>query len=579
MDEENRGATVASLQGAVEADSTIVEDGGAADNGDGADVVGPFGSAEGGTAATLRGSGEQERAPVPDYVRGLLGLVNKKLEEQRQRIDRVERESQNVAGTLLSQVAELETRYQEADAAVEARVMQSVDALIARIETAENARLEAEQRALDAEAGALREKAREDIYREAWRSAPLTLRLKFVRELVPDSHSLQDVLKEADALETLRLRGRDLETWLTNYPALFADAVQALVSGVREKTHTLDVLVAHPAYLLAAKTLQDVETTLETTLQALGVTWIEPSPGDPITPEHEVIGEEPSFQNEGAVACLRRRGFRFHGRLALPAQVSRALASRPEETTRSAPQEAAGSCAAQRLGGEGASAQPAMETITADLPTATPEETTGGTGTEATDAGMPQGNTGSTPGGDLQGGAGSNRQVQERENAVNDIPGWRRILGQRTFGCDLPEVLSLVDHVNALNDLPGRISQETSEEASCRIVLEALAPLLPMLGLRYADGLPGVPEAWGVVFLEVREPLLAWLAESLDVLPLAPVRGNAFDPRTMEATETRRTVHASEDETVAKLERIGVSRHGRPLIRAQVVRYAAGGST
>ena len=153
------------------------------------------------------------------------------------------------------------------------------------------------------------------------------------------------------------------------------------------------------------------------------------------------------------------------------------------------------------------------------------------------------------------------------------------MLTQRTFGSDVPAVSALASRITAVIDLPARITDGTADASARTILIDALTPLLPLLALRYADGLPDIPESWGRVFLDARDPLSAWLKESLDISPLVPVRGSRFDSETMEAIETRRTVHANENETVSRVERVGLIWRGRPLMRAQIVRYASEGSS
>lgn len=480
------------------------------------------------------------------------------------RMDRVEREIQDVAEALLSQIAELEKQNQEALIAVEAQAGQRLNALEARIEAAEGARQEAEKRVIDAEAQVVQERRKQDVYKQAWQSAPLTLRLKFVRELLPESHALQNVLKEAVALEELRRRGRDLETWLSNYPALFAEAAQALLSEGIAQASDNDILETHPAEILAVQTLQETRTTLESTLQALGIAWVAPAPGDPILAEHEVIGEESSLQTTGCVARLRRRGFRFQGRLALPAQVLRATASAERTKAAEAPP-------AVTSAGESGGVLPPGHTPSAPVSA----ESESGSGPEAGEFGTIQHKSGETPeaGTEVHVGAASHIDAED----AGGLPDWLRMLSQRTFGCEIPAVSLLAEQLFALKELPVRIATESEEEV-CRLLTSALTPLLPLLGLRYEDGLPGIPAAWGAVFLEARQPLLAWMEARMALSLVAPARGDAFDARTMEALETRRTVHAKEDETVAKLERIGVVWRAHPLFRAQVVRYTTGGS-
>jgi molecular chaperone GrpE (heat shock protein) len=147
------------------------------------------------------------------------------------------------------------------------------------------------------------------------------------------------------------------------------------------------------------------------------------------------------------------------------------------------------------------------------------------------------------------------------------------MLRQRTFGCNVPAVVSLSNKVLELSDLPERDGGQPAEKT----MIEALEPLLPLLGLKYSGGLPDVPEKWGETLMEARDSLLAWLKEKASVSLISPFRGAAYDPETMETVETRRTVHASEHETVAKVERVGLMWRDRPLVRAQVVRYASEG--
>lgn len=492
--------------------------------------------------------------------------VHSSLDTHRERLDRTEQQIQEVTEALLNQIAEVEQRGRQAVQALEAQSAQRLSAL----EAAEEVRRQAVKRVVETAEQVIQAR-KQDTYRQAWQSAPLTLRLKFARELLPDSHALQNVLKEAAALEDLRRRGHDLEAWLANYPALFADAAHALFSGGVAPIIDLKLSDTSPAEILATETLHEVRAALESNLQALGITWIAPLPGDPVLSEHEVTGEEMSEQGAGRVARLRRRGFRFQGRLALPAQVVRsapqgaALTARdqmleippavpPAQKAEGAEQESSPppTTPAAALSGESGWGQQA------DVPETQP----------AAQSDMPEEDTTHGPRADAL-GQGSARDVDE-------LPDWLRMLRQRTFGCKLSAVSALAERVFALTDLPTRIATEPAEEA--RVLLTAsLQPLLPLLGLRYEDGLPDIPAEWGVAFLEVQKPLSAWLAAKLGLSVVAPARGDDFDARTMEALETRRTVHAKENETVAKMERIGVVWRERPLILAQVVRYTTGG--
>ncbi len=501
---------------------------------------------------------EGQDSTFPPVVAQLLAeaeAVQRRLDAHSERLDRTDQEIRNIAETLLNQIADLDAQSQQAVRALQTQSAQRWSAL----EAAEEGRQKAVKRVL-ATAEQVLQARKQDLYKEAWQSAPLTLRLKFVQELLPGNHALQNVLKEAAALEELRRRGHDLEAWLSNYSALFAEAAQALFSGGTEPLIALQLSETPPAEILATETLHETRAALETTLQALGITWIAPAPGEPILAEHEVIGEESSPQAAGRVARLRRRGFHLQGRIALPAQVLRATALSGGLTSKAT--ESGGAEAS----GAAAYAAPTFSdaTVTAQLEREVALEA-------PTSVSVPAQQTPPSasppPVGSLEMAGGG-----------NELPDWLRMLSQRTFGCKLPAVSLLAERVFALKELPAQIAALSEEEASSLLLQNALQPLLPLLGMRYEDGLPDISADWGAAFLEVQKPLLAWLTGTLGLTLVAPLRGDRFDARTMEALETRRTVHAKEDETVAKLERIGVVWHERPLILAQVVRYNIGGS-
>ena len=499
--------------------------------------------------------------------------VHRRMDLQEERLARAEQELRDIAETLQSQIAELEKYSLQAVQALETQT----DQRLSTLESTEIVRHNATQRFVET-AEYVSQARKQDVYRQAWESAPVILRLKFVRELLPENHGLQNVLKEAAALEELRRRGHDLEAWLSNYPALFADAMQALFdNGIKLAIEKADRGETQPAEILAAQALQDTRDALVSTLQALGLKWIMPEPGEPISADHEVIGEESSTAGAGRVARLRRRGFRFQGRTALPAQVLRAAAS--SGATITAPSERPQAAA---VSGPLSTAEERTEEEQADRtsPTAAastvPIETERGLQTE-TYVFQPDSRTSDNrPEAGVQDGASRSAVGQTAERVEGEMPDWLRLLSQRTFGCEVPAVSRLMEQLLALKDLPVRIAS-VPEEAAAALLTDTLLPLLPLLGLRYADSLPGIPENWGAVFLEARPPLLEWLEKRMELRLVAPARGDGFDARTMDAVETRRTVHEKENETVAKLERIGVVWRTRALIPAQVVRYTTGG--
>lgn len=520
-------------------------------------------------------------------------IVRNLIPSQKQRSDRIEQRIDGLEEALQSQIADLETGYKSAATSTETRLTDQVAVVQSAIESAEAARAVAEKRAEVAAARAADALARHDAYRQAWQAAPLGLRLNFVRDLLPEAHASRNVLKEAAALEDLRRRGQDLETWLANYPSLFADAMQSLDPGAAPESRADDVEGLNPVEFLAAQTVEDARAALETTLQALGVAWIAPSPGDAVLSEHEVIGEEPSPYGDGRVARMRRRGFRVRGRLAIPAQVTRTVdISAPASGSRQAVDRSPVDAAAEKTASGSASSEPAWWL------TAEPAQSDPSPGVEA----APQSSS------DVEGvsrGISSDTQTAasgtitdletaslripanaeaiasgtstDNKSGAGEVPDWMRMLGQRMFGCDLPVVSDFARRILALSDLPGRITA-TSESEAQNLLTETMTPLLPLLGLRYSGGLSGIPEAWGAIFLDVRDPLIEWLNGTLNLFTLVPVRGARFDTSTMEAIETRRTVHAAENETVARFERVGLMWRERPLLRAQVVRYAAEGT-
>ena len=108
-------------------------------------------------------------------------------------------------------------------------------------------------------------------------------------------------------------------------------------------------------------------------------------------------------------------------------------------------------------------------------------------------------------------------------------------------------------------------------------LMAQLEPLLPLLGAQYVPGLLALPAGWGDIVTEMRDGLLVWLREALDIVVISPKPGARCDAATMQTSGVRRTAHAHEDGTVAKVERIGLRRNERVLFRAQVLRYEIGG--
>jgi molecular chaperone GrpE (heat shock protein) len=538
------------------------------------------------------GDGDAQTNQTLTRLLKLEEVVRNLVSAQSRRSKSIEDRVESLQEALMTQVAGIETHYRTAISTAELKLTTLVNALKGRIDTAEAARLEAERRAVEAEAEAEHVRAHLDTYRQVWQSAPLTLRLKFVRELLPDEHQLQAMLKEASALEDLRKRGRDLETWVANYPSLFADAMQSLESGTGFQAtaqHTAEHKI-EPVEILAIQTLEEAKSTLSGTLQALGITWIAPAPGDMVQSEHEVIGEEVSPQPEGRIASLRRRGFRVQGRAAMPAQVTRAVAA--GSATGPAGESGSGS------GSPTSPTGPASPTNHASTSEPPPKSS-------HTEAGAANGPPAANTKGLESTAEPAARQdllphsVPAVEHATaqppadpthgatapitpitltGEMPDWLRMLVQRTHGCESQPALRIVYQIVKLVNLPGQLGRDSTVDAVVAALTEALVPLLPLLGLRYADGLPGVDAPWGAVLLEARDPLISWLRDNPQVNVIAPIRGQKFDPQTMEAIETRRTVHESENDTVSRVDHVGLQWRDRTLVRAGVVRYVIEGA-
>jgi hypothetical protein len=157
-----------------------------------------------------------------------------------------------------------------------------------------------------------------DALRAVWDAAPVAVRLAFVRGSLPAEHPRQGALAEAASLVELAASSDALATWIASYPALFADASAKLVT------------VAPPqpdddADALAGEVLAAARDVTAAALTAMGIVWVAPRPGEPISGDCEVIGEASSEEvSDGRIHTLKRPGFRRQGRLELRAQVLRA---------------------------------------------------------------------------------------------------------------------------------------------------------------------------------------------------------------------------------------------------------------
>jgi hypothetical protein len=103
-----------------------------------------------------------------------------------------------------------------------------------------------------------------------------------------------------------------------------------------------------------------------------------------------------------------------------------------------------------------------------------------------------------------------------------------------------------------------------------------VAPLLSALGPARAVTLEGAPEPWKQAWESALPQLAPWLETRGGISLVAPEERAPFLAEQMEATDSRRTAHPHEDNTVARLERVGMLRQGRVLHPARVIRYEAG---
>jgi hypothetical protein len=362
----------------------------------------------------------------------------------------------------------------------------------------------------------------------AWEGASLALRLKFVRELLPAENPCQMVLKEAQGMQELCRNGRELETWLTGYPSLFADAV--------ERLETCVPCGDGPAPELARALLDEARQLLLTEVAALEIDWILPTVGADIGADHEVVGEEEAAVPAGRIARVKRRGFHRQGELKLPAQVVRSKGQREApQMVQVAPQTAPPATVEDRpmTPARSLPVTVSRQPITANQPPAT----------------------------------------SHQPPALDPWPDWLRAFQQRSVGCTVPVIAQLFAALRGVADAAARHAAGTLAEEALTVRLE---PLLPLLGARHVPSLLGLTGEWGDLAAEARDDLMVWLRAGLEIEPLVPAVGEPCDPATMQSVGARRTSHPHEDGAVAKVERIGLRRGDRTLFRAQVLCYELG---
>ena len=334
-----------------------------------------------------------------------------------------------------------------------------------------------------------------DPLREVWETAPPATRLAFVRSMLPEAHPRRTAVQSAATLLELCGSTAELQAWIAGYPAAFAEASAALVVEAPPDA-------GEPLDALAREVLRAVRAEVAAALSRVGVTWVAPAPGEPVSEECEVVGEAPSGDvATGHIQALRRPGFRRNGHLELRAQVI---------------------CASVSASASAVEARPV--------------------------AAPP---------------------VPHPEPSAGEAPDWLAELQQLAGGNSGARAV-----VAGLASLAGA-SPQVADRELCR----SLEPLLPLFGAGWSATMPDLPPAWLEAFARRRSQVEAWLRARFGVEVLAPRGGEVFEPASMEGTAERRTAHAHEWGTVARVQRAGLRRDGRILARAQVIRYESGGGS
>ncbi len=392
------------------------------------------------------------------------------------------------------------------------------------------------------------------LLEQVWQSAPLAARLQFLQGLLgPDSPYQPIVSEAAELLRLLRHEG-ELERWFTGYPSVFIDAVTAL-------DRDDEITASGPEEEVVQTTLGEARYEALNTLRRMGIEWIGPKPGDPITEAHSIVGEESvSGVPAGKIVRCHRRGFRWQGQLLLPALVTRQPGSiQPESLQPSAP-----------------STNPTRDRDrdhdhdrNPDQPHASPTPTL---------TLIPQQSTPATHPDPERPYPNPNLHLNRPQASPNlpqanphPFPDWLRLLGRRTpegDGGTAGEVLRGLSKICA--------QVERGSVPSAYELNLALAPLLPLLGAGGGLWRADLPPAWGELFQQIRPELLHWLEEVLQVEVLQPGVGSPFCAETMEIAGERRSAHPHEWGTVARLETPGLRRGSEVLVPARVVRYEAG---
>jgi hypothetical protein len=344
-----------------------------------------------------------------------------------------------------------------------------------------------------------------DVIVRAWKEAGVKARCKFIQVALDASHPWQAALGEASGLLDLAGEPERLSDWIERYPTVFVDSIQRLVvSGSTNET---------PAEQLARKELAEVNGAVRQAAEHTGVSWLSPSPNEPLAPDHAVLGEADAHGIiPGRVATCLRPGFRRRGVLCVAPQVLVARA--------------------------GLGAAPVPRQVGASL----------------TDPPAPD------------------PSVLPAVASEPTPPTWLVGLRLAQAGGVESRDASVVEHLAELVRAAAKGAPATAETDT--LVRAALEPVLGVLGSGSSVGEVG--DALAQAVSEQRSELTGWLARTLGLVLFSPRPREPVDHGSMEVSSERRTAHPHEVGTVARLDRPGLRRDGTVLTRARVVSYVAG---
>ena len=374
---------------------------------------------------------------------------------------------------------------------------------------------------------------RRDTFEQVWETAPLRVHLTFARDLLDREHPLRPVLEEAIKLDGVRQKRVEFEGWIESYPLLCVESATRLRFDPAIQTIEARGIIS-PIERLALDVRARAEYALEANLQELGVQWISPQLGEPVSDNCTVVGEEvaPDGVSPGMVMRVVRLGYLWRGRVQQPPLVWRTSLSPTSVDSRELSIE--NSDFASNMATKEVLTSPSIERES-EAPVLT-----------------------------------DGKSFSVAEN-TSFWPDWIKSLITRSVGLDSPEVAQEITAFKTLMDFVGQ------SEVDDGVILDCLRPLLSLLTSRGARR--SVLMDWGTATAEQRPALLAWLESTYGVTLLHPVEQDPFDANTMEAIGTRPTAFARDADTIAKVETIGLKREDRILLPARVLRYSIGGGS